>query len=69
MESEFKIGDRVTITTGILINCGDGVVTAICPHGELLVHLDDSFNRVVRTRMERVIRLDNPPQYVQQSGE
>ncbi len=69
MSEEFKIGDRVTITTGIMINCGDGTVTAICPHGELLVRLDDSFNRVVRTRMERVIRLDKPPRYVQQSGE
>ncbi len=58
---QFKIGDRVTITTGIMINCGDGTVTAICPHGELLVTLDGISHaypgRTVRTRVERCQKL------------
>ena len=57
---KFKVGDRVIIHTGILLNCGDGVVVARHPHGYLAIRLNGT-NHVAKVLESRVeFRLDTP---------
>jgi hypothetical protein len=58
--SEFNVGDRVVVTTGLLLYAGrEGTVAILHPHGELSIrlHAPPFDGRLYLTRVDRVRKI------------